>query len=110
MCGDFLLGLYNPGITGETAGIAGIGGDGQIRFYSNQPVHVVTDVDGYFSTSASGMGFVPTASPSRLLDSRGTAYHGNGQYDLKVAGVTGPGGVNIPAEARVLVCTAAAVG
>ncbi len=101
-------GLYNHGVYGEAAGIASIGADGHIRFFSPNPIHLITDVDGYFDSS-SGFGFKPTATPSRLLDTRDSAFHGSGETKLNVAGVTGPGGVTIPSNAKVLVCNVAAV-
>lgn len=101
-------GLYNKDIYGELAGISGIGADGSVRFFSPQPIQIVADADGYFDPS-SGLGFLPTATPSRILDTRETSYHGNGEYSFNVAGVTCPGGVTIPTNAKVLVCTAAAI-
>ncbi len=40
------VGLFTPGITGEAAGVAAIGGDGVIRFFPFRPVHLIADVDG----------------------------------------------------------------
>lgn len=50
------VGLFTPGITGEAAGIAAIGGDGAIRFFPFKPLHLIADVDGndkYSSDSSS---------------------------------------------------------
>ncbi len=101
------VGLFNVGVNGQTSGLAKIGSDGQIRFRASSAVDLAFDVDGYFATRV-GLGFVPTQFPDRFLDSRGKGFFDTAgrTLNLRVAGVTGPNGIQVPATAQVVVCTA----
>ena len=75
-----------------------VGADGKIDLYNGSAgtTHLVADVEGYYTATSSGSGFVPV-SPTRLLDTRkGTGTNGStnpvpasGTLNLKVEG-SGP--------------------
>jgi len=98
-------GVFNLGLTGQTAGLVPIGTDDKIRLSTKAAtVHAAFDVDGYFASTvgASSLGFVPLKAPIRIIDTRATKWHG-----LTVLNVTVR--PKLPNDAKVLVCTVSAI-
>lgn len=104
-------GLFNPGTSGQTAGLVKVGGDGQVHLLASSPVDLAFDIDGYFA-STSGLGFVPTEFPDRLYDSRDHPGHfasPESTVNVQIAGGTGANGITVPWNAEVVVCTATVI-
>ncbi|QMU79498.1 PKD domain-containing protein [Streptacidiphilus sp. PB12-B1b] len=90
-----------------------VGGDGRVDLYTSGPASIIGDVQGYYTTDASGSAastFTSTA-PARLLDTRqatGISTAGaitNGTVSLNVAGQDG-----VPADATAVVLNLTATG
>jgi hypothetical protein len=104
-------GLFNPGTSGQTAGLVKVGGDGNVHLTASSPVDLAFDIDGYFASSK-GLGFVPTEFPDRFYDSRNNAGHfaaSESTVNVQIAGATGANGISVPWNAEVVVCTATVI-
>jgi len=98
-------GVFNLGLTGETAGVVSVGSDNKIRLATKaSTVHAAFDVDGYFAptVSTASLGFVSLTAPVRLLDTRSTTWHGVKVLNVSVR-------PKLPTNAKVLVCTVEAI-
>ncbi len=112
------VGLYNHPVVSETAVLVRIGTDSTVNFSPNKNLHLIVDVDGFYSRSAT-LGFVPLRNAIRLINTRRTGgYYANDkpfrgetfepERTYKIAGVT-YNGITIPTNAKVVVCTLTAV-
>ncbi len=87
---------FNPGLSIPNMVIARVGPDGHVSIYNNLgSVHVVADVQGYYSTSQTAESSYVPVNPLRILDTRtGTGVAqakvpAGGSIDLKVTELGG---------------------
>ena len=135
--GTGYLGIYpdgEPGVNAATVNFTTTGGsasndaiiplgpDGKIAVRNNGPsVQVIVDVDGYFSTSATGSTYHPLGAPSRIIDTiAGIGVQANGTtlpaaqipagtaQGFKITN-TSPNGVGIPPNATAVVLNVSAI-
>jgi hypothetical protein len=81
----------DPGRTTAGSLVVGVGGEGKVSLYNNLgSTHLLVDVTGYYTT-ASGTGYQPLTTASRVLDTRqsGGAVQPRTRRAVQVAGVGG---------------------
>ncbi|VTR76229.1 N-acetylmuramoyl-L-alanine amidase [Cellulomonas hominis] len=89
----------DPGRTTAGSLVVGVGGEGKVSLYNNLgSTHLLVDVTGYYTT-ASGTGYQPLTTASRVLDTRqsGGAVAPRTRRAVQVAGVGG-----VPADATAV--------
>ena len=96
---------FDPGPSVPNSVIARVGIDGKVSIYNNQgSVHVVADIQGWFSGDTSGSSYVPLA-PGRILDTReglGAPAAQVGPTGVIELGVLGVGGVPLTGVSAVV--------
>lgn len=79
-------GNYAPGIDTSNTSIVPIGADGALCIYNDTPVHLLVDVQGYYSTTGNAM---KVYTPTRVLDTRGGGLLAPGTITRVAAGAAG---------------------
>jgi hypothetical protein len=89
------------------AAIVPAGANGSVAVYSNNPVDVVLDIDGYFAPPAAGGLSLFNVTPCRVYDSRfaGPAPHTPISGTVAIGVASSPCAVPAPAQAYVLNAT-----
>ncbi len=109
-----VLNLAGAADTSANAVIARLGAGGQVNLFTQSGTHLVADVTGYWTETASSKAgrYTPAPTPARLLDTRAatgiastTIVPAGGTVDLQVAGRGGVPATGVSAVALVVTVT-----